>query len=51
MMYYIYDNYYEEWHARLFAEFEDAEKEMQDLIENRKERNLPYDFDIYQKIT
>ena len=50
-MYYIYDLYYEEWHSIAFAEFEDAEKEMFDLIENRKERNLPYDFDIYLKIT
>lgn len=50
-MYYIYDSYHEEWHSIAFAEFKDAEKEMEVLIKNRKERNLSYDFDIYQKIT
>lgn len=50
-MYYIYDNYHEEWYYIAFADFEDAEKEMERLIEDRKSRNLSYDFDIYEKVT
>ena len=50
-MYYIYDLYNEEWYGISFFDFEDAEKEMKELIADRQERNLPYDFDIYQKIT
>ena len=50
-MYYIYDNYNEEWYALSFFEFEDAEKEMNRLIAILQENDLPYDFDIYQKIT
>jgi len=50
-MYFIYDNYHEEWHEVSFANFEDAEREMEYLIKKRKEKGLPYDFDIYEKIT
>ena len=50
-MYYIYDNYHEEWYSVAFADFEMAEEEMETLIEYRKQHNAPYDFDIYQKIT
>ena len=50
-MYYIYDNYHEEWFEISFAEFEDAERTMQRLINSRKEEGLPFDFDIYEKIT
>ena len=50
-MYYIYDNYHEEWYDTAFAEFEDAEREMEYLIKNREAKDLPYDFDIYKKIT
>ncbi len=50
-MYYIYDNYHEEWYCVSFYDFEDAETEMERLIEDRKRNNLSYDFDIYQKIT
>lgn len=50
-MYYIYDLYFEEWYHTSFSDFEDAEREMMILIKRRKENNLPYDFDIYQKIT
>ena len=50
-MYYIYDNYHEEWYEVSFVEFEDAEIEMEYLIRKRKAKDLPYDFDIYQKIT
>ena len=50
-MYYIYDNYHEEFYAVSFAEFEDAEIEMEYLIKKRKAKDLPYDYDIYQKIT
>lgn len=50
-MFYIYDNYNEEWIPIGFAYFEDADKEMQILIRSRQEKNLPYDFDIYEKIT
>lgn len=50
-MYYIYDNYHEKWHGISFAEFEDAEKEMENLIKERKTKGLSYDFDIYEKIT
>ena len=37
-MYYIYDNYHEEWYGTAFAEFEDAEREMFYLIEKRKSK-------------
>lgn len=50
-MYYIYDNYHEEWYSVAFMEFEDAEREMEHLINHRRSKGLPYDFDIYQKIT
>ena len=50
-MYYIYDNYHEEWHDTSFAELEDAEMEMEYLIKKRMEADLPYDFDIYEKVT
>ena len=50
-MYYIYDSYHEEWYSMTFFEFEDAEKEMEELIMERKAKDFPYDFDIYQKIT
>ena len=50
-MYYIYDNYHEEWYSVAFADFEMAEEEMETLIEYRKQHNISYDFDIYQKIT
>lgn len=51
LVYYIYDNYHEEFYWVSFAEFEDAEIEMEYLIKKRKAKDLPYDFDIYQKIT
>ena len=50
-MYYIYDNYVEEWHSVAFAYFEDAEEEMDKMIEMCKQEDAPYDFDIYEKIT
>ena len=50
-MYYIYDNYHEEWWSVAFTDFEDAEIEMEYLIKKRKSKDLPYDFDIYKKIT
>ena len=50
-MYYIYDNYIEKWYLVSFASFEDAEKEMERLIERCVRNNEPYDFDIYEKIT
>lgn len=51
VMYYIYDNYHEEWYSVAFADFEMAEEEMETLIEYRKQHNASYDFDIYKKIT
>jgi len=50
-MYYIYDTYHEEWYYISFADFEEAEKEMERLIKEKKQKGLPYDYDIYQKIT
>lgn len=50
-MYYIYDNYNEEWYSVAFADFEAAEIEMECLIKHFKAKDLPYDFDIYLKIT
>lgn len=50
-MYYIYDNYHEEWFEQSFEEYEDAKITMEYLIKKRKAKDLPFDFDIYQKIT
>ena len=50
-MYYIWDNYFEEWYEVSFTEFEMAELEMEYLIKKRKAKDIPYDFDIYQKVT
>lgn len=50
-MYYIYDNYNEEWCATAFADFEMAEKYMEYLMENINEEDYPNAFDIYEKIT
>lgn len=50
-MYYIYDNYHDEWYDIAFETKEDAEKEMNRLILKCKRKGLSYDFDIYQKIT
>ena len=44
-MYWIWDNYHEEWYCVQFEEFEDAEREMEYLISKRKAKGLPYDFD------
>ena len=51
VMYWIWDNYHEEWYCVQFEDFEDAEREMEYLIKKRKAKDLPYDFDIYKKIT
>lgn len=50
-MYWIWDNYHEEWYCVQFEDFEDAEREMEYLISKRKAKGLPYDFDIFKKIT
>lgn len=50
-VYYIYDNYYEEFYSVHFAEFEDAEREMEYLQRKRDAKGLPHDFDIFEKIT
>lgn len=50
-MYWIWDNYHEEWYCVHFVDFEDAEQEMERLIRQRKAEGLPYDFDIFEKIT
>ena len=49
--YYIYDNYNEEFYSVSFAEFEDAESEMEYLKKKRESKGLPAEFDIYKKIT
>lgn len=49
--YYIYDNYNEEFYSTSFAEFEDAEREMEYLKKKREAKGLEADFDIYEKIT
>ena len=49
--YYIYDNYNEEFYSVAFAVYEDAENEMEYLIKKRNADGLPYDYDIYRKIT
>ena len=49
--YRIWDDYNEEWHPTSYAFFEDAETAMESLIKDRKDHDLPYDFDIYEKIT
>lgn len=49
--YYIYDNYNEEFYSTSFAEFEDAEREMEYLKKKREADGLTADFDIYEKIT
>lgn len=50
-MYYIWDNYNEQWVPIGFWSFEEAEKYMYTLINARKEQGLSYDYDIYEKIT
>lgn len=50
-MYYIYDNYHEEWCETAYPKLDEAEKAMEYMIEKRKEKGLPYDFDIYEKVT
>lgn len=49
--YYIYDNYNEEFYSTSFAEFEDAEIEMEYLKKKREAKGLQADLDIYKKIT
>lgn len=50
-MFFIYDNFNEEWYGVSFAEFEDAEAEMEYLKRKRESKGLPCDFDIYEKHT
>ena len=49
--YYIYDNINEEFYSMSFAEFEDAEIEMEYLKKKCESKGLEADFDIYEKIT
>ena len=50
-MYWIWDNYHEEWYSVQFSTYEEAETEMEYLINKRKAKGLPYDFDIFVKLT
>lgn len=50
-VYYIYDNYDEEFYSVSFADFEDAEREMEYLQSKRDAKGIPHDFDIFKKIT
>ncbi len=50
-MYYIWDNVYSTWIDDYFEKYEQAESEKKMLIEERKAQGLPYDYDIFQKLT
>lgn len=49
--YRIYDNFNEEFYSASFAEFEDAEREMEHLKKKHEAEGLEADFDIYEKLT